>query len=675
MNWNNLKIKYKLGFGFGCIILILILIGMISIIELQKIVADSQAIAQNRLPEIQIANNLERNTIKITNRLNNFAYSANKNNLNTAQTLLDELENYIENILNSEVELGGVLKGNIAVAKKTIREYRILMNDMNNGTEKLADARIAMDEAAGSFLDNCFDYLRGQEATLAYQIDARTARRGILEKITLINNIIDVGNFLRIENFKAQAIRNFSDHATFDTQFVYINQYLTNLETIDTNSDNFMFLRSIRTSVEDYSKAIDEFIANYTNLQINNQQISESGDRLVRTFNDLAEQSIQQSIGFANQSIYKTHQSINILIFGLIILIIGSTILGWQISKSITKPLKKGVAFARQIAGGNLTATIKIDRQDEMGELAEMLNKMQDQLHKTISSIQTAVQHIADASSQMSQTSQNISQGSSEQASSAEEISASMQQMSASIAQNTSNAQRTEEIAGQATSKMKTGSSNVIEVTAAIKEIAEKITIIGDIAYQTNILSLNAAVEAARAGEYGKGFAVVADEVKKLAERSQDAATEIDKVSGAGVSLAEESRELFNLIVPQIEDTLKLVQEITAASLEQNSGAEQVNESIQQFNQVIQQNAAAAEEMATNAEELASQADFLTDMLSFFNTGRNQYQKIKKQSGNTNYKKAQLPAAGHSLQIKSNQKHGVNLRLGSDNLDREFEKY
>ncbi|MCF8367171.1 MAG: hypothetical protein K9H16_15385, partial [Bacteroidales bacterium] len=268
----------------------------------------------------------------------------------------------------------------------------------------------------------------------------------------------------------------------------------------------------------------------------------------------------------------------------------------------------------------------------------------------------------------------SVSQGSSEQASSAEEISASMQQMSASIAQNTSNAQRTEDIASKATKHLKSGSNNVSLVTDAIKEIAEKITIIGDIAYQTNILSLNAAVEAARAGEHGKGFAVVADEVKKLAERSQAAATEIDKVSGSGVNLAQKSRQLFNEIVPQIEDTLKLVQEITASSLEQNSGAEQVNDAIQQFSQVIQQNAAAAEEMATNSEELASQAGYMQDMISYFKTSQT---KKKKEVSDTykNANKPRLKPADKSLQIKSNQKHGVNLRLGSDNLDQEFEKY
>lgn len=276
----------------------------------------------------------------------------------------------------------------------------------------------------------------------------------------------------------------------------------------------------------------------------------------------------------------------------------------------------------------------------------------------------------------MSTTAQTVSQGSTEQASAAEEISASMEQMSASISQNTSNAQRTEKIAEEATKKIREGGEKVWVVLNAIKEIADKITIIGDIAYQTNILSLNAAVEAARAGEHGRGFAVVADEVKKLAEHSQVASTEIDKVSKSGVNLAEQAGQLFSQIVPQIENTLKLVQEITASSLEQNSGAEQVNDAVQQFNQVIQQNAASAEEMATSSQELASQALHLKDIIGFFQTGsapahNHARGQQKRQPQQTHHQQS----FQKSLKIKSGYKSGVNLKLGSDEIDGQFEKY
>ncbi|MCF8364159.1 MAG: MCP four helix bundle domain-containing protein [Bacteroidales bacterium] len=675
MNWKNLKIKTKLGIGFGIIILILVMIGTLSILELKNIESNIHTIADHNLPELQISNHLESNALQIINHLDVFSLNFEKQEMSDALTYLKDLENYLENVTESNLTLGDAMRGNIANAKKTLREHKTLMDDISNLTKLMINNRGIMDEAAGSFMDNCYDYLKGQESSLAYEIDARTAKRNTLEKVTLINNVIDIGNIIRIENFKAQALLNYSGDIDINRQFSAIDQYLTNLESIDNSGEDILYLSNIRRSAEIYNQAVEEFGNNSAVLKMNNQQINESTGRMIASFHSLAEQSNKNAAAFALQSIQDMQYSRSILIIGLLISILGSIMLGWQISKSITRPIKKGVAFAKEIAEGNLETSIEIDQNDEIGELAAMLTLMKNKLHKTISSIQAAAQHIAEASSQMSQTSQSISQGSTEQASAAEEISASIEEMSAAIAQNTSNAQRTEEIARQASSQMNTGSKNVIDVTSAIKEIAEKITIIGDIAYQTNILSLNAAVEAARAGEYGKGFAVVADEVKKLAERSQDAATEIDKVSGNGVSLAEESRHLFNAIVPQIELTLKLVQEITASSLEQNSGAEQVNDSIQQFNNVIQQNAAAAEEMATNAEELANQAEYLTEMTSYFQTGEKSGITRAKKYEQKKYKKAELPAANKSLQIKSNMRKGVNLRLGGDILDQEFEKF
>lgn len=298
---------------------------------------------------------------------------------------------------------------------------------------------------------------------------------------------------------------------------------------------------------------------------------------------------------------------------------------------------------------------------------------MVEKLREIVTSITTGADSIAIASNEMSSTSQEMSQGASEQASSAEEVSSSMEEMASNIQQNTENAQQTEKIALSAVEGIREGYKSTEISVSSMKNIAEKIKIINDIAFQTNILALNAAVEAARAGEHGKGFAVVAAEVRKLAERSKVAADEIDELSQSGVSISEKAGKQLGEIVPEIEKTAKLVQEITAASLEQTSGAEQVNNAIQQLNQVTQQNAAASEEMATSAEELSSQADQLKDYVSYFKIGEEAFKSSLKK--NSIKKATPKPVANKSTEISKNNGNGYALDLEGEKTEEQYENF
>jgi methyl-accepting chemotaxis protein len=331
------------------------------------------------------------------------------------------------------------------------------------------------------------------------------------------------------------------------------------------------------------------------------------------------------------------------------------------------------------LSRGDLTHRITEDFSPTYAELKANFNIATDRLRDVMGEVSIAARNVADGGQGMSATAEQLSQGATEQAASTEEASASMEEMAATIKQCADNAIHTEKMARQSAEDALVSGKTVGAAVAAMQTIAEKIMVVQEIARQTDLLALNAAVEAARAGEHGRGFAVVASEVRKLAERSQAAAQEISALSSETVGAAQTAGEMLTKLVPDIQRTAELVEEISAATREQNIGAAQINVAIQQLDKVAQQNTSAAEEMSSSSEELAGQAEQLQATIGYFKLGDHASgampAKRSARPSRGSIEKALRASAPH-MRTRAGEVEFLDLDMGdgSDALDAQFSR-
>lgn len=353
-----------------------------------------------------------------------------------------------------------------------------------------------------------------------------------------------------------------------------------------------------------------------------NGPLREQSKKLEAVFKKIMDLNEAQAAAANNDNVLVIAHVRKITLLAIGAAFITAMLLGFLVARMVTRELGGEPHYATEVvnrvASGDLTIEVALrngDHHSLLGAMADMVIK----LRAIVAEITTSADGLAGASNQISTSSQALSQGASEAAASVEETSASVEEISSTVMQNAENAQITESIAKASAIDAKEGGEAVKQTVTAMRKIAEKISIIDDIAYQTNLLALNAAIEAARAGDHGKGFAVVAAEVRKLAERSQIASKEIGELAGSSVSVAERAGQLLEKLLPSIIKTSDLIQEISAASSEQSSGIHQINGALTQLSATTQITASSSEELAATSEEMSAQAAQLQDTIRFFN--------------------------------------------------------
>ncbi|SFD16589.1 methyl-accepting chemotaxis protein [Thiohalospira halophila DSM 15071] len=608
VRFKNLSLAKKLSLGFG---LVLALLAIISVVAFNSLSTSSDGFAEYRETALSTktsgeaqANLLEARmaALKFVNDGSEAASEAEHERHEATLEFLDKAEQYIHDP-DQQARLTEAREKTqqYGEAFAQVEEYKAERNRLFD--EVLAVEGPIMEQRLTDIMRSAKD---DGDASAAY-VAGQAMRNLLLARLYVVKFLED--------NSQSAVDRVNSEFGEFDQRMATLDQELQNPE-------RRRLMQEVNNLKDVYTQAFDKTVETIlARNEVKEGTMDVVGPEVADILEDIkiANGKVQDEIGPRVQGANERAMA-TVPVVSLVALVVG-VFMAWVITRAVTRPVARVTEFVERFGEGDLTADLTVDSEDEVGRMSRALSNAVGRVRKALVDVSQATSALASASEEVSATSQSLSQGATEQASSVEETSATVEQARSSIQQNTENAKSTDEIATGASKKATEGGEAVRETVTAMNNIADKVTLIEDIAYKTNLLALNAAIEAARAGEHGKGFAVVAEEVRKLAERSQSSAGEISEMAGESVKVAERAGGLIDEVVPEIRRTADLVQEISASSEEQATGANQLAQAIEQLDTVAQQNASSSEELASTSEEMSSQAQQLQETVSFFELG------------------------------------------------------